>query len=100
VHTILLEYNNIINNKRVKMGEESYVSIHDAPDWQHSHAKLQNNLYSSLNTIRMIKSKRMRWVAHVAHMGKMIKNTKFLFGSLNRRDYPEYLCIHERMILK
>jgi hypothetical protein len=36
--------------------------------------KLKNegfrNLYSSLSTIRMIKSRRMRWAGHVARMGK------------------------------
>jgi hypothetical protein len=28
------------------------------------------NLYSSLNTIRVIKSRRMRWVGYVASMGE------------------------------
>jgi hypothetical protein len=36
--------------------------------------KLHNNefhiLYSSPNIVRVIKSKRMRWAGHVAHMGK------------------------------
>jgi hypothetical protein len=39
-------------------------------DWR----KLQNqelhNLYFSQNIIRVIKSRRMRWVGHVAHMGR------------------------------
>jgi hypothetical protein len=29
-----------------------------------------NDLYSSPNIVRMIKSRRMRWVGHVAHMGE------------------------------
>jgi hypothetical protein len=29
-----------------------------------------HNLYSSLNIVRLIKSRRMRWVEHVAHMGE------------------------------
>jgi hypothetical protein len=28
------------------------------------------NLYSSLNTVRMIKSRRMRWAGHVTRMGE------------------------------
>jgi hypothetical protein len=29
-----------------------------------------HSLYSSLNIVRVIKSRRMRWVGHVAHMGE------------------------------
>jgi hypothetical protein len=29
-----------------------------------------NDLYSSPNIVRVIKSRRMRWVGHVAHMGE------------------------------
>jgi hypothetical protein len=29
-----------------------------------------HNLYSSLNIVRVIKSRRMRWVGHVARMGE------------------------------
>jgi hypothetical protein len=29
-----------------------------------------HSLYSSANIVRVIKSRRMRWVGHVAHMGK------------------------------
>jgi hypothetical protein len=32
--------------------------------------KLHNNLYSSSNIIRMIRSKSMRWAGHVARMGE------------------------------
>jgi hypothetical protein len=33
------------------------------------HNEELNNLYSSPNIVRMMKSRRMRWVGHVAHMG-------------------------------
>jgi hypothetical protein len=33
------------------------------------HNKELNNLYASLNIIRVIKSRRMRWAGHVARMG-------------------------------
>jgi len=34
------------------------------------HNEELNDLYSSRNTIRMIKSRRMRWIEHVARMGE------------------------------
>jgi hypothetical protein len=38
--------------------------------WRKLHNKELNDLYSSTNTVRMIKSRRMRWAGHVAHMGE------------------------------
>jgi hypothetical protein len=37
-------------------------------EWRKLHNEELNNLYSSLNTIRVIKSRRMRWAGHVALM--------------------------------
>jgi hypothetical protein len=37
--------------------------------------KKVNNMYSSLNIIRMIKSRRMRWAGHVARMGETLRET-------------------------
>jgi uncharacterized membrane protein len=39
--------------------------------WRKLNNEELHNLYSSLNSIRVIKSRRMRWAGHVAHMGKM-----------------------------
>jgi hypothetical protein len=39
-----------------------------------------HNLYSSLNIIRMIKSRRIRWVGHVACLGKIRSAYKILVG--------------------
>jgi hypothetical protein len=39
-----------------------------------------NILYSSPNIIRQIKSRRMRWVGHVAYMGEGMKVYKVLVG--------------------
>ena len=38
-------------------------------DWRKLHNEELNDLYSSPNIIRVIKSSRMRWAGHVAHMG-------------------------------
>jgi hypothetical protein len=39
-------------------------------DWRRLHNEELNDLYSSLNNIRVIKSRRMRWAGHVARMGR------------------------------
>jgi hypothetical protein len=39
-------------------------------EWSKVHNKELNDLYSSSNIVQVIKSRRMRWVGHVAHMGE------------------------------
>jgi hypothetical protein len=38
--------------------------------WRKLHNAELNNLYCSLNIVRVIKSRRMRWAGHVARMGQ------------------------------
>jgi hypothetical protein len=38
--------------------------------WRKLHNEELHNVYSSPNTITMIKSRRMRWEGHVARMGR------------------------------
>jgi len=38
-------------------------------EWRRMHNEELNNLYSSPNIVRVIKSRRMRWAGHVARMG-------------------------------
>jgi hypothetical protein len=39
-------------------------------EWRKLHIEELNDLYSTPNILRVIKSRRMRWVGHVARMGK------------------------------
>jgi hypothetical protein len=39
--------------------------------WKRLHSEKLHNLYASPYIIRVIKSRRMRWVGHVAHLGQM-----------------------------
>jgi hypothetical protein len=42
-------------------------------EWRKAHNEELHNLYSSLDIIRQIKSRRMTWVEHVTHMGETRK---------------------------
>jgi len=39
-------------------------------EWRKLHTEDLNDLYSSPNIVRVIKSRRMRWAGHVARMGE------------------------------
>jgi hypothetical protein len=49
-------------------------------EWRKLHNEELHNLYSSPDIIRQVKSKRMRWVGHVARMGEERKVYKVLVG--------------------
>jgi hypothetical protein len=48
--------------------------------WRKLHNEELHNLYSSLRLIRIIKSRRMRWVGHVARMGEKRNVYRLLVG--------------------
>jgi len=49
-----------------------------AGGWRRLHNEELHNLYASQNVIRAIKSRRMRWAGHVAHVGEMRNVYKIL----------------------
>jgi hypothetical protein len=55
-------------------------------EWRKLHNEEQNDLYSSPNIVRFVKSGRMRWAGHVARMGRGEVYTRFWWGNLRERD--------------
>jgi hypothetical protein len=49
-------------------------------EWRRIHNKELHDLYSSLNIFWVIKSRRMRWAEHVAHMGNGRSAYRVLVG--------------------
>ena len=49
-------------------------------EWWRLHNEELNDLYSSPNIVRVIKSGRMRWAAHVARMGEERRVYRVLVG--------------------
>jgi hypothetical protein len=48
--------------------------------WRKVHNEELHNLYSSTSIIRMIKSRRMRWIGHVARRGEKRNANRILVG--------------------
>ena len=51
-------------------------------EWRKPHNEELNDLYSSPNIVRVIKSRRKRWVGHVAPMGRRDAYTEFWWEKL------------------
>jgi hypothetical protein len=49
-------------------------------EWRRLHDEELNDLYSSPNIIRVIKSRRMRWTGHVARMGEKRSAYRIFMG--------------------
>jgi hypothetical protein len=64
-----------------------------AGDWRRPHSKGIHNFYTSLNFIRVMKSRRMKWEAHVMHK-------IFWLEDLKGRDHLEVLTVDEMIILE
>jgi hypothetical protein len=55
-------------------------------EWRKLHNEELNNLYSSPNTVRVIKLRRVRWARHVARMGEGRGVYRVLVGNLREGD--------------
>ena len=54
-------------------------------EWRKLHNEGLNDLYCSLNIVRVIKSRRMRWAGHVASMRESRGVYRDLMGNLRER---------------
>ena len=54
--------------------------------WRKLHNEEVSELYSSLNIVRVIKSRKMRWAGNAARMGRAEVYTGFWLGNLRERD--------------
>ena len=69
-------------------------------EWRKLHNEELNDLYSSPNTVWVIKSRRMRWVWHVASIGEGKGVYRVVVGNLRGRDHLEDPGIDGRIILR
>jgi hypothetical protein len=70
-------------------------------DWRRLHNEGLHDFYSSQNIFWVIKSRRMRWVVHMAwhEWWRIEMHTGFWWGSLKEGDHLEGLCIDGKIRL-
>jgi hypothetical protein len=68
--------------------------------WRKIHNEELNDLYSLFSTIRLIKSRRMKWAVYVECMGRAEVHKGFWRGNLMERDHLEDPGIDGRIILR
>jgi len=69
-------------------------------DWRKLRNEEFNDISSSPNNVRMIKSSRMRWAGHVARLGDGRGASGVWLGNLSEADRLEGIGIVVRIILK
>jgi hypothetical protein len=68
-------------------------------EWRTRHNKLRD-LYSSSNTVRVLKSRRSRWARHVARLERREACIGFWWGNLRERDHLGDPGVDGRIILR
>jgi hypothetical protein len=69
-------------------------------EWRRLHKEELNDLYSSRNIIRIIKSRRMRWAGNVVVWERKEVHTGFWWGDLREGDHLGDPRVDGRIILK
>jgi len=69
-------------------------------EWRQLHNDELNDLYFSPNIVLVIKSRRMRWVGHVAHMGERRGVHSVLVGKPEGKIYLEDPGVDGTIILR
>ena len=67
--------------------------------WRRLHNKELNDLYSSPNIVWVIKSRRMRWAGHVAHLGEEMGCRGSCWGNRREGDHWGDLSVDGWIIL-
>jgi len=68
-------------------------------EWKRLHNEELNDLYSSPNIVRVVKSRRMRWTGHVARIGEERGCIGSWWGNRRERDHWGDLGLEEWIIL-
>jgi hypothetical protein len=78
----ILQYSIVTIVKSGKLGEYQFGPKRDevTGGWRKRHNEELHSLYSSLNIIRIITPRTVRWVGYTARMGKMRNAYKVLVG--------------------
>ena len=69
-------------------------------EWRKLHKEELRDLYSLPNTLRMVKSRRMRWAGHVARMGEGRGVHRVLVGKPEGRSHWGDTDVNGRIILR
>jgi len=68
-------------------------------EWRRLHKEELNDLYSSPNIVRVIKSRRIRWAGHVARMGEESECIGSWWGNRREKDHLGDLGVDGWVIL-
>ena len=69
-------------------------------EWRKLHNEELNDLYCSASTVRVIKSRRLRWAGHVTRMGKEEFYTGFWWGNLREGEHLDDPGVDGKIILR